>query len=173
VNDSQAGTAVFFLLPFIVAVIGALVQTRKHHATGARSLELWLVWWMVTSGVIAVFGGLGHIGPNSDSIAEGIGYRQSFFQWEVGWYDIGIGVLLIGSAWRRDLGWLTATVVMWAIGYGGDAIGHAMQWIEHDNTEPSNIWALPSDIIGPAVAIGLLLALTKARRLEGAHAVSA
>lgn len=169
-TDNHGGAAVYFFLPFIVAIIGALIHTRRTHTTGARTLELWFVWWVVASGVVGILGGLAHIGPNSDDTAEGIGYTQSMFQWEVGWNDIGMAVLMLGVAWRRDLGWMTAAVVMWAIGYGGDAIGHAMQWIAHDNTSPSNVWALPADIIGPVVAIGLLAAYWRARKEEGAAA---
>jgi hypothetical protein len=170
VTDTNVGAAIYFFLPFVIAAIGALVHTRRVHAEGARALELWLVWWTVTGGVVGVLGGFAHIGPNSDEVAEGIGYAQSFFQWEVGWMDLGLAALMVGTAWRRDFGWLLAAVVMWTIGYGGDAIGHAMQWIAHDNTAPSNTWALPADIIGPAVAIGLLAAYHRARSHEQAQA---
>ena len=38
----------------------------------------------------------------------------------------------------RD-GWLTAAVVVLAVQYGGDAIGHIMQLTAHNNTAPSNV----------------------------------
>jgi hypothetical protein len=41
--------------------------------------------------------------------------------------------------------------------YGGDAIGHIMEYVAHDNTAPSNVWAIPSDILQPIVAIVLLV----------------
>jgi hypothetical protein len=171
VTDTNPGAAIYFFLPFAIAAIGALIHVRREHATGARALELWLVWWIVTSGVVALFGGIAHIGPGSDSVAEGIGYTQSMFQWEVGWYDLGIAVLMVGCAWKRDA-WMTAAIVMWSIGYLGDAIGHAMQWIAHDNTAPSNTWALPADIVGPVVAIALLVALDRARKSSATSAPS-
>ena len=42
--------------------------------------------------------------------------------------------------------------------YWGDAIGHIMQYTVHDNTAPDNVWAIPSDIIGPLLAVVLLIA---------------
>ena len=33
-----------------------------------------------------------------------------------------------------------------------------MQLTVHDNTAPNNVWAIPSDIFGPLLAIGLLIA---------------
>ena len=78
------------------------------------------------------------------------------FQWNSGWADAAIGVLGIGCAWRRD-GWLTAAVVVLP-----SAISvmpsHIMQLTVRDNTAPNNVWAIPSDIFGPLLAIGLLIA---------------
>lgn len=157
------GTVAFFFLPFVVALVGAAIHVKRTDAHGGRALELFLVWWIVANGVMAILGGISHIGPTSDEVAEGIGYVQSMFQWEVGWGDITVGVLLVGVARWRD-GWLTAAVVAWAISYWGDAIGHVMEWVSHDNTAPSNTWALPSDILGPLVAVALLIAFRRARQ---------
>jgi hypothetical protein len=115
-----------------------------------------LVWILAFGGFWAIVSGIGHISGSSDQLAESIGYTQSMFQWEVGWGDIGLGVLGMGVIWRRD-SWMTAAVVMLAIAYGGDAIGHIVQWVKHDNTEPDNVWAIPSDIVGPLLAVVLLV----------------
>ena len=40
----------------------------------------------------------------------------------------------------------------------GNAIGHVMQWTVHDNTATNNVWAIPSDILGPALGCHLLIA---------------
>lgn len=172
-TDDHGGTAVYFFLPFVIAIIGALIHTRRQGTSGARTLELFFVWWTVANGISGILGGLAHIGPNADETAENIGFTQSMFQWEVGWNDIGMGVLMLGVAWRRDFGWMTAAVVMWSIGYLGDAIGHAMQWIAHDNTAPANVWALPTDVIGPVVGMALLAALWRAHQREGASTTAA
>ncbi len=32
-------------------------------------------------------------------------------------------------------------------------IGYIMQYTVHDNTAPNNVWAIPSDILGPLLAV--------------------
>ncbi|MEQ7126737.1 DUF6790 family protein [Actinopolymorpha sp. B11F2] len=151
----------FFTLTLATLVVGALLHTLLDRdparRTRRRMVELWLLWFVVGGGVWAIVGGISHIGPTSDQIATSIGYRQSMFQWEVGWADITVGVLGLMCIWKRD-SWLTAAVVAVAILYWGDAIGHIMEWVAHDNTAPSNIGAIPSDILQPLVAVILLIA---------------
>jgi hypothetical protein len=151
----------FFLTPWLITFAGWGVHVAVDRLPAARTprrvVELLLLWVLVLGGAWALLGASGHLGPNSSQIAEGIGYAPSMFQWEVGWADVAIGVLGIGCAWRRD-GWLTAAVVVLAICYWGDAIGHVMQYTVHDNTAPNNVWAIPSDILGPLLAVGLLIA---------------
>lgn len=31
--------------------------------------------------------------------------------------------------------------------YIGDAVGHVAEWLRHDNTEPYNIYTIPTDIL--------------------------
>jgi hypothetical protein len=150
----------FFTFTLATLVVGALIHTFTDRSTLRRTrrrvVELWLLWFVVGGGFWAIIGGLSHIGPTSDQIATSIGYRQSMFQWEVGWADIAVGVLGVVSIWKRD-SWLTASVVAIAILYWGDAIGHVMEWVAHDNTAPANIGAIPSDILQPLVAVVLLI----------------
>ncbi len=152
----------FFLAQWIIALIGFVLHVfldrSPQKRTGHRVIELALLWCMVFFGAWSIVSGLGHIGPTSNALAEQIGYTQSMFQWEVGWADIALGVLGVGCAWksRRD-GWLTAAVVALVIMYWGDAIGHVMEIVAHDNYAPSNVWATPSDIIQPLLAVVLLI----------------
>lgn len=162
----------FFAFTLLTLVVGALLHTflDRHgdRRTRRRVIELWLLWFVVGGGVWAIIGGLSHIGPTSTQIADSIGYRQSFFQWEVGWADIAVGVLGVGCVWKRD-GWLTAAVVALAILYWGDTIGHIMQWSVHDNTAPSNVGAIPSDILQPLVAVILLIAYRRTSAATPPH----
>ncbi len=161
-SEHSAAAAGYFIVQWIVLLGGAAIHVlieRRHYPerrTTRRTVELVLLWVLVFGGLWALGGGIGHISGNSGDLAESIGYTQSMFQWEVGWADIGIAVLGIGCIrWRN--GWMTAAVVMLAISYYGDTIGHILQWTKHDNTAPDNVWAIPSDIFGPTLAILLLL----------------
>lgn len=162
----------FFLAMWLLLIVGwlvhALVDRHPDRRARPRLAELALLWLLVGGGAWAVLGGLGHVGPNSDGVAEQIGYAPSMFQWEVGWGDIATGVLGLGCAWRRLRGsWMTAAVVALAISYGGDAVGHLMQLVAHDNRAPANVWALPSDLLQPLLATALLVAYRRTRRPAG------
>lgn len=159
----------FFASTWIVLIIGWLshvfADRHRNRRTGARLIELALLWVLVGGGVSAIISGIGHVGPNSATVARNIGYAPSMFQWEVGWSDIAIGVLGVACAWRRLRGtWLTATVVALSITYTGEAIGHLMQLIAHDNRATDNVWALPGDLLSAVLAILLLLAYRRTTR---------
>lgn len=151
---------IFFVIPWIVLVIGVLVTVLVDRSpmrrTGERVVEIALLWVVVWFGVWGLVGVMGHIGPNSAEVADSIGYAQSMFQWEVGFGDLALSVLGIASFWFRDR-WLTAGVVALAISYWGDAIGHVMQYVGDGNDAPNNVWAIPSDIAQPLLAIVLLV----------------
>lgn len=151
---------VFFAIPWIVFIIGTAVSVLldRHplRRTKDRIVEIALLWAVVWFAVWGLIGVLGHIGPNSEQIAESIGYAPSMFQWEVGFGDLVLCTLGIASFWFRDR-WMTAAVIGLAISYWGDAIGHVMQYVAHDNVAPNNTWAIPSDFAQPLLGLILLL----------------
>lgn len=150
----------FFLIPWMVLIVGivlnALLDRHPLRRTRPRLVEIALLWTVVWFAVWGLVGVAGHIGPNSQQIAESIGYAPSMFQWEVGFGDLALCTLGIASFWFRDR-WLTAGVVALAISYWGDAIGHVMQYVGDGNDAPNNVWAIPSDILQPLFGIVLLL----------------
>ncbi|MFN8217870.1 MAG: DUF6790 family protein [Solirubrobacterales bacterium] len=148
-----------FLFFAAVALIGATIHLRRDSAprTGARTVEIYFVWWMVVAvGIAGVMGSMYHFfdGPHT---AREIGYTNGDggFQTEVGFADLAVGVLGILCAWFRDK-FMLAAVVTVSICYLGDAYGHLHQAAIHDNHAPDNGGlVLLSDIIVPLVAIGL------------------
>lgn len=170
-SDNTGSGASYFVLQWIVLLGGAaihwLIDRRRHGHQAGRGVELVLLWLLVFGGGWAIFGGIGHISGMSGEVAEQIGFAQSMFQWEVGWGDIALGVIGLGCAWRVLRGhWMTAAVVVLAIQYMGDGIGHIMEWVAHDNTAPNNVWAIPNDFIQPLLALVLLLAYRRAHPVE-------
>jgi len=150
----------FFLFSLATLIVGPLVHTfvdrKPNRRTRYRVVELWLLWWVAGGGSWLMFGGLGHTGPNAADIADEIGFAHSPFQWEVGWADLAVGFVGFLCIWRRGE-FMTAAVIVAAILLWGDAIGHVMQWVSHDNTDPDNIWAIPSDVLQPLLSIVLLI----------------
>lgn len=151
--------ALFWAVLIIGWVINVLVDRHATRRTGPRMVELALLWVLVFGGIWGLFGVFSHLGPYSLQTAESIGYTPSMFQWEVGWGDLTLCVLGIGSYWFRDR-WLTAAVLAVAISFGGDAIGHVMSW-SGGNWAPNNTWATPSDILQGLVGVLLLIAYRK------------
>lgn len=151
-----------FLFFTAIALIGALIHLHRDSRPRStpRTLEIFLVWWMVVAvGIAAVFGSMFHFFDGPDTARE-IGYTNGDggFQTEVGFADLAIGALGVLCARFRD-GFLLAAVVAVSICYLGDAYGHLHQAAIHDNHAPDNtglvLWA---DFIAPLVAIGLYAA---------------
>jgi hypothetical protein len=160
-----------FLFFAAIALIGAAVHAhRERHKGAGRTLEIFLVWWMVVAvGVAAIFGAMFHLfdGP---STAREIGYTNGDggFQTEVGFADLAIGVLGV-LCWRFRDGFLLAAVLAVSIAYLGDAYGHLHQEAIHDNHDPDNTGLLLwSDFVAPLVAIGLYAAWRRAQSLPAA-----
>lgn len=148
-----------FLVFAAIALIGAAIHRHRDSQarSAARTLEIFLIWWMVVAvGVAAIFGAMFHFFDGPDTAREiGFSNGDGGFQTEVGFADLAIGVLGVLCARFRD-GFLLAAVVAVSICYLGDAYGHLHQAAIHDNHAPDNtgltLWA---DFIAPLVAIGL------------------
>ena len=150
-----------FLVFAAIALAGAAVHSYREREKGAgRTIEIFLVWWMVVAvGVAAIFGAMFHLFDGPDTARE-IGYTNGDggFQTEVGFADLAIGVLGVLCARFRD-GFLLAAVIAVSVAYLGDAYGHLHQEAIHDNHDPDNTGLLLwSDFITPLVAIGLYTA---------------
>jgi hypothetical protein len=159
-----------FLFFAAIALIGAAIHAHRGSQlrSTARTLEIFLIWWMVVAvGIAAIFGAMFHFFDGPDTARE-IGYTNGDggFQTEVGFADLAIGVLGVLCARFRD-GFLLAAVIAVSICYLGDAYGHLHQAAIHDNHAPDNtglvLWA---DFIAPLVAIGLYAA---SRRTQAAR----
>jgi hypothetical protein len=148
-----------FLVFAAIALVGAAIHRRRDSQprSTARTLEIFLIWWMVVAvGIAAIFGAMFHFFDGPDTARE-IGFTNGDggFQTEVGFADLAIGILGILCARFRD-GFLLAAVIAVSICYLGDAYGHLHQAAIHDNHAPDNtgltLWA---DFIAPLVAIAL------------------
>lgn len=151
-----------FLFFAAIALIGAAIHVHrdKRPRSTARTIEIFLVWWMVVGfGASCILGAMLHLFDGPDMARE-IGYTNGDggFQTEVGFGDLAIGTLGVLCARFRN-GFLLAAVIALSISYLGDAYGHIHQAAIHDNHDPDNtgllLWA---DFITPLVAIGLFAA---------------
>jgi hypothetical protein len=158
---AEERTVGFFLFQWAVVIVGFAVHVGLDRSslrrTGGRVAELAALWLIVGQGFFVVWGGAFHIGPTSSDIAAQIGYAPSMFQWEVGWADIAIGLAMMALALPRFRGaWTNAVLFVLTVYFVGDGIGHIMQLVGDGNTAPDNLWAMPSNFVLPALAIGLV-----------------
>jgi hypothetical protein len=103
-----------------------------------RTLEIFLVWWMVVAvGIAVIFGAMFHF-FNGPTTAQEIGFTNGDdgFQTEVGFADLAIGVLGVLCARFRD-GFMLAAAIAVSIAYLDDAYGHLHQAAIHDNHAPA------------------------------------
>lgn len=144
----------------LAAPVCAWVHLRRHPEprSRGRTLEIYLMWWLgLAIGVTGVIGAAFHVfdGPQ---IAEEIGFTRGDggFQFENAMGDLAIGVTGLLCFKIRNWAFWLAVLLVTAIQYYGDAVGHVYQWLHNDNTDPDNVGApLVLDVVVPTV--GLLL----------------
>jgi hypothetical protein len=150
---------------FIVAVIVAWVKVRRAAARGAEAASIFwaeLVFYVIGLGY--VWFGLFHAygGPNS---AKFIGWEPSPFEFELGWAEIGIGLIGILSLWRGYEMRLAATL-MFAIFSFAAAAQHIHLILCCANYSPGNAGATLwfGDIALPLIILAFALASRYPRR---------
>jgi hypothetical protein len=123
----------------------------------ARTLEIYLLWWLViTLGVGNVVGGLFHVFDGVE-VAKEIGFTRGDggFQFENAMADIAIGTVCILCFWFRGNFWLAALIAV-TISWWGDAYGHIYQADVNDNHDVDNTGpVLYSDMFVPLVGLVL------------------
>ncbi|MFN8532201.1 MAG: DUF6790 family protein [Dehalococcoidia bacterium] len=123
----------------LIALIGALIHLvlARHSLSLHRIVEIVLVWiFVMLVGVPGLFAGLFHV-FEPEVAAAAIGWQVSPFQREVGFGDIGIGLLGVLCARFRGLFWW-ATGIWTVVFFGGAAIGHYIEQVTTNNFAPGN-----------------------------------
>jgi hypothetical protein len=168
----------FFIFQWLVLFAGLGIHFAFDNApsrhTARRLFELGALWTLVSNGAFAIFGGIYHIGPSSASTAQQIGYHVSMFQWEVGWGDIGVGVLGVLCARAAFRGqWMTAAITALTFSFVGDGIGHVMQLVSHGNHAIENVGAIPTCFGVPLLAIAFTALYRRSVSRAGSSPVAA
>jgi hypothetical protein len=142
----------------VITVVGALAhllisrQTLSLHQVA----EIVLTWtFVLLIGAPGLFSGMFHV-FNPEAAAAAIGWQVSPFQREVGFGDLGIGLVGVLSARLRGLFWWAAGI--WSVVFfGGAAVGHVIEQQATGNFAPGNagvvFWL---DIIVPLLLVVLL-----------------
>jgi len=147
-----------FLWLFPVGVITAIVKLRR--ARFARrvvtpSYVLWGETLFYAMGIGLVYSGLMHA-YFGNIVAPTIGWAQSPFEYELGWFSIGTGVVAMISLWRGYEMRLAVTIAT-SIFLFAAAAQHIQEMLVAHNYAPNNsgpiVWI--SDIAYPAILLAL------------------
>jgi 4-amino-4-deoxy-L-arabinose transferase-like glycosyltransferase len=152
---------IYSILPLLMA--GTVILIDRTASTRERRLEVFLIFLFALGVAGSGIGGFfGHLFL-SDQVAESIGWSiGSPFQLEMGFANLALGVLGIIAVSRRD-GFREATVIAVAIIGVGATVVHIMDIIQTGNLAPGNTIQNVSNLLRPALLIGILVA---ARRAE-------
>ncbi len=128
---------IFFI---VLALVGASIHLAvSSHArrSGPAIAGVFLLYLLVIYvGAMGIFTAVFHLAFPARASAS-IGWAPSPFEWEVGIADLSVGVLGVLCIWLRGNFWL-ATVIVNAVWFLGDAVGHIRQMVEHHDFAPNN-----------------------------------
>jgi len=152
----------YSILPVLAAA--SLVGIDRSVRSRERRLELFLLFLFGLGVAGSGLGGFfGHLFI-SDLVAQSIGWPSGNpFQLEVGFANLGLGVLGIVAMGRRD-GFREATVIAVTVFGVGATVVHLIEIIEAGNLAPGNTFQNVSNILRPALLIGFLAASRRAER---------
>jgi hypothetical protein len=151
---------VFSLLPVL---LGVLVATFDGECSSRRRrLEVMLVFlFSISVAGSGIFNFVGHFFL-SGAVAESIGWEAGGpFELEVGFANLALGILGLVATSRRD-GFREATVIAVTVFGVGATIVHVMDIAASGNLAPGNTIQNVSNLLRPALLVGLLVASRRA-----------
>jgi len=143
-----------FLWLFVVGVVVAIVKIRRAAFARRVVTQPYVLWGEVlfyTAGIGMIYSGLFHAYGGA-MVAATIGWGPSPFQYELGWFEIGIGIVGMLALWRGYEMRLAATLAN-AIFLFAAAAQHIQMMLVDHNYAPNNagpvLWI--ADIVYPIV----------------------
>ncbi|HEY8322722.1 MAG TPA: DUF6790 family protein [Candidatus Baltobacteraceae bacterium] len=147
-----------FLWLFPVGVVTAIVKLRRAAFARRVATASYVVWGetlFYAMGIGMVYNGIMHA-YFGNIVAPSIGWAQSPFEYELGWFSIGIGTVAIISLWRGYEMRLAVTVAT-AIFLFAAAAQHLQEMLVAHNYAPNNagpiLWV--GDIAYPVILLVL------------------
>ncbi len=155
----------FFIVVLLVALAVSAAKIARARARGEKPSvtgTLWseLLFWEY--GIAAIYSGLFHAYAG-EMIAKTIGWQNSPFQYELGWFEIGYGVTACLAPWR-GYAFRLAITLPYSIFLLADAAQHFNMMMTVHDYAPNNtgllLWL--GDVAIPLAM--LLLAYLSPRR---------
>lgn len=156
----------------VVGIVGTVLHLyfSKRPRTGARVLEVFLLWWFAWGVGMTAFAAFFSNAFSADALATQIGFPTGNpFQFEVSMANLAVCVIGFLCLRYRGLFW-TATTIAATVYLWGAAFGHIRQAVVNDNFEPYNTGPILYTDIG--VQVVLIAALIIYRRMLGASVMT-
>ena len=151
----------FSVLPVLLAALHVRLDTSAKDRLW--KVEVYLIYlFMLGVGASGLSGFFGHV-FTPDTVAESIDWSKgSPFQQEMGFANLGLGILGFVSGMRRD-GFREATVIAVAVVGVGATVVHVIDMLQEGNLAPGNSIQIVGNLLKPAL---LILLLFVSRRSE-------
>lgn len=146
----------FFVVLLVVAIFTSIAKIRRARI-GRRPIgSSYIIWGELlfyVYGLANIYSGFFHAYAG-DMVAASIGWQNSPFQYELGWFEIGYGVTALMSLWR-GYQFRLAMTLPYSIFLLAAAAQHISQMQHQHNYAPNNagliLWL--GDIAIPLVVL--------------------
>ncbi len=146
----------FFVVFLVIAILTSIAKIRRARRTRRPFSGSYIVWGELlfyVYGLANVYGGFFHV-YQGDAVAASIGWQNSPFQYELGWFEIGYGLTALMSLWR-GYQFRLAMTLPYSIFALAAAAQHINQMQHQHNYAPNNaglvLWL--GDIAIPLVVL--------------------
>ncbi|MDE2483472.1 MAG: hypothetical protein KGN02_14950 [bacterium] len=148
----------FVIVLLAIAVVTSIVKIRRARMSRRPFSASFIVWGELLFylyGIGNIYGGFFHAYAGQMAAAS-IGWQNSPFQYELGWFEMGYGAVALASLWRgREF--RIALTLPYSIFLLAAAAQHINMLIVLHDTAPNNAGALlwVGDIAVPLVVLAL------------------
>jgi hypothetical protein len=146
---------VVFIVIAVLASIGRIRRARLSRRPFSGSYILWGEMLFYVYGLANIYGGAMHA-YYGDAVAATIGWQNSPFQYELGWFEIAYGFTALFSG-RQGYAYRVAMTIPYSLFALAAAAQHIDMMAKQKNYAPNNaglvLWL--GDIIVPLVMLAL------------------
>ncbi len=124
---------------FVVAIVVTIVKVRRAsfaHRVVTPAYVLWGETLFYTLGIGFIYIGFMHAYAQ-DIVAPSIGWAPSPFEYELGWAEVGLGIVALMSLWRGYEFRLASTLIFAIFSFAA-AAQHIAEMIDAHNYAPGN-----------------------------------
>lgn len=124
---------------FVIAIVVTIVKVRRAHFAHRVVTPTYVLWGetlFYTLGIGFIYVGFMHAYAQ-DIVAPSIGWAPSPFEYELGWAEVGLGVVALMALWRGYEFRLASTLIFAIFSFAA-AAQHIAEMVNAHNYAPGN-----------------------------------